>query len=102
MKKVLVAICFASLLSACGTPGSGEANFCEDLPASVSGLLTGDSVNSTPELAAQFNEDSAVTLEPGVATYWFRQYNSTYDYYCWNRVVKVDRATHTVISVEDR
>lgn len=102
MKKVLFVISLVIFTSGCGTPGSGDANFCDELPTSIAGLLVGDSVTSTPELATEFHENNAVSLEPGVATYWFRRYNSTYDYYCWNRVIKVDRGQQTVISVQDQ
>ena len=102
MKKVLFVAGLVIFMSGCGRNGSGDANFCDELPASIAGLLVGDSVVSTPELATEFDEKSAVTLELGVATYWFRRYNSTYDYYCWNRVVKVDRVKQSVISVQDQ
>jgi len=102
MKKVFLIVSLVFFTSGCGRNGSGDANFCDELPTSIAGLLVGDSVVSTPELATEFDESSAVALEQGTATYWFRRYNSTYDYYCWNRVVKVDRVQRTVISVQDQ
>jgi len=100
MKLVLILV-LAGLMSACAPSGSGEASFCEATPTAIVSLQVGDRVDQTVALSELFKEQDAVTLEPNVATYWFHRYNSAYDVWCWNKVVKVDRTTKQVLSITE-